>query len=392
MPPFSARSRFDLRKNVLSLAIEQARASGAVVLDLTVGNPTEVGFASPSRVARALARRASSRYDPAAFGLTTARRQVRAHLAERGTDVPLERVLLTASTSEAYGFLFELLCDPSDDVLVGLPGYPLLDHLARLHDVRLTPYRLAYDGTWHVDHASLEQAISERTRAIVLVHPNNPTGSFVSRADMARIETLAASRGLAIVSDEVFYDYRYPGSGVGPDGPADSAARLRHALSFALGGLSKSAGLPQMKLGWIVLGGPDALVSEAIARLEVITDASLSVGAPVQHALPALLRSGARTRARISKRVIENRARVAEAVAGTSITLLSSEGGWYAVLRVPATQTDEAWALELLREESVLVQPGYLFDFATDGHLVLSLLCRPDLMREALVRLVRRIG
>ncbi|MCC7537796.1 MAG: pyridoxal phosphate-dependent aminotransferase, partial [Deltaproteobacteria bacterium] len=337
------------------------------------------------------------------FGLPAARRAVRDHLASRGTEAPVERVVLTASTSEAYGFLFELLCDPGDEVLVGLPGYPLLDHLAQLHDVRLAPFRLRYDGRWHIDFHTLESALSHRTRAIVLVHPNNPTGSFVSRADLERIESLAAERGLAIVSDEVFFDYAYcaAGGGLGspsatpsrdsPDSPARSVATVRNALSFVLGGLSKSAALPQMKLGWIVLAGPERLVDEALARLEVIADAALSVGAPVQHALPVLLRRAAQTRWRALQRVLDNRARATALVAGTATTLLHAEGGWYAVLRVPTTKTDEAWALELLREDGVLVQPGYLFDFEADGHLVVSLLCRRAVLAEGMSRLVARI-
>lgn len=387
----SARSRFDLHENALSRATSEAQQSGARLLDLTASNPTEVGFASPTHVRRALARGEAARYDPQSFGLDSARLHVRDHLARSGVELPVERVVLTASTSEAYGFLFQLLCDPGDEVLVALPGYPLLDHLARLHDVHIVPFRLAYDGRWHVAFDTLESALTQRTRAIVVVHPNNPTGSFVSAPDMERIERIATRHGLAIVSDEVFIDYGYPRSHDVPEPPAPSAATLRDALSFALGGLSKSAALPQMKLGWMAIGGPDSLVGEALSRLEVITDASLSVGAPVQHALPWLLRRATRTRARVVERVLRNRALLLQSVAGTSSTVLHAEGGWYAVIRAPATRTDESWALELLRRDGVLVQPGYLFDFEADGHLVVSLICRPAVFAEGIARVIARI-
>lgn len=388
---FSSRSRFDRHENALARATADCRASGTRLLDLTASNPTEVGFASATHVRRALGRSESSRYEPQSFGLDSARSEVHASLRKSGIALGVERIVLTASTSEAYGFLFQLLCDPGDEVLVGLPGYPLLDHLAQLHDVRLSPFRWAYDGRWHVALETLRAAITARTRAIVIVHPNNPTGSYVSASDMAAIEAMAAEHRIAIVSDEVFFDYAYPRSAADSEPPAPSAATLTRALSFALGGLSKSAALPQMKLGWIAIGGPDPLVAEALARLEIITDAALSVGAPVQHALPALLRRAPATRARILDRVLHNRATLLDAARDRPLTVLRAEGGWYAVLRVPTTRTDESWALELLQRDAVLVQPGYLFDFDSDGHLVVSLLCRPGVFTEGVSRLVARI-
>ncbi len=355
-----------------------ARAAQRPLVDLTVSNPTEVGFALSRRALRALAAPAAARYDPQPLGLAAARGAV----AQR-VRAPAERILLTASTSEAYAFLFKLLCDPADEVLVPAPGYPLLDHLAALELVRLRHYKLHYDGGWHVDHASLAEALGPRTRAIVLVHPGNPTGAFVSRADLERIESVALERGLAIVRDEVFADYAYEAR---PPG-----AKPR-ALTFALGGLSKSAGLPQMKLGWMVVAGPPQLATAALERLEVIGDAFLSVGTPVQHALPVLLAEGERLRNRILRRVLRNRAHLARTFRGSPASLLESAAGWYAVLQLPKTRSDEAWALDLLERDGVLVQPGFLFDFDAEGFLVLSLLPRPAEFDRGIALAAERLG
>ncbi|MEO8797127.1 MAG: pyridoxal phosphate-dependent aminotransferase, partial [Polyangiaceae bacterium] len=276
------------------------------------------------------------------------------------------------------------LCDPGDDVAICTPSYPLFEHLAQLEGVAVRPYRLAYDGAWHVDLDSLKHAIGPQTRAIVVVHPNNPTGSFLSKAEL----TAMAATGLPIISDEVFANYTL----------FEDASRVRTAreaedtLVFALGGLSKAAGLPQMKLGWTAVGGPKARVDEAMARLELIADTFLSVGAPVQHALPALLAVGALTADAIRSRTRANLATLDRAIdSGSPITRLRVDGGWYATLRLPRTKTEEEWVLELLAE-GVLVHPGAFFDFESEAYVVVSLLTPEPALAEGVARLVAHVA
>jgi alanine-synthesizing transaminase len=379
----SLRSNFDLAPNALSVALARARAEGRIVLDLTESNPTHAGIPYDERaILEALSGRAALAYEPAPFGLPHARDAV---ARELGVDPA--RVVLTASTSEAYSFLFKLLCDPGDEVLVPRPSYPLFDHLARLEGVAPSPYRLAYDGAWHVDLDSLRRRAARAwARAVVVVAPNNPTGSYLSRAELAAIAEL----GLPIVSDEVFA--RYP--------LREGAARATTAIDargaplvFSLGGLSKLAALPQMKLGWIVVGGDDATrVTQALSRLEVIADAFLSVGAPVQHALPALLASRGVAEGAIVARTRRNLAALRAAVAGSTVTLLDVEGGWYATLRLPGTRTEEEWVRALLDADGVYVHPGHFFDFESEPHVVVSLLTPEQPLREGARRIVERAG
>jgi aspartate/methionine/tyrosine aminotransferase len=362
---FSARTDLDRTTHELASALAKRRGSGAEVLDLTESNPTRAQIPYAARdILQALARPEALVYEPEPFGLHAAREHV---AREAGVDA--SRIVLTASTSEAYAFVFKLLCDPGDDVLVPQPSYPLFDMLARFESVRLVPYRLAYDGAWHVDLDSVRRAIGARTRAILVVHPNNPTGSFLSRAEL---DALAAT-GLPIVSDEVFASYGFSAS---PDPRrADSAALARGAsLVFALGGLSKLAALPQMKLAWMALGGEPSRVSEAMARLELVADAFLSVSTPVQHALPGVLASRARAADAIRARTKENLAKLEAMTAGSAATLLRVEGGWYATLRLPATKSEHAWALEVLEQDGVYVHPGSFFGFESEPFVVLSLL------------------
>jgi hypothetical protein len=289
-------------------------------------------------------------------------------------------VILTASTSEAYGYLLKLLCDPTDRLLVPAPGYPLLDSLARLESVELERFRYAYDGRWHLDKRSLSEAAArERVRAVVLVHPNNPTGAFVSRADFAA----ASSLGLPVVSDEVFGAYRWIDD---PDRPATLFENDGVTLLFRLDGLSKFAVLPQLKIAWAVLGGPAALVRDALARLEHIADTYLSPSVPVQLALPALLAEAPAMRERVRSRCRTNLTAIADACAGTALTLLPPEGGWTAVLRLPAIHDDETWSLLLLEQAGVLTHPGYFYDFTDGAFLVLSLLTDPATLATGIER------
>jgi alanine-synthesizing transaminase len=377
---FSSRTRWDLRPNRLAEALARKRAAGVPVLDLTESNPTRAGLPYPEDLLDALASAPSRRYEPAPFGLADARAAVAEDFARRGCAVDADRVWLTASTSEAYSFLFKLLADPGDDVLVPRPGYPLFDFLAPLESVALRSYALAYDGSWHLDLAALRAAVGPRTRAIVVVSPHNPTGAFLKRDELRALHELCTERELALVCDEVFADYR-----LGPHGGlATSAAREGAALSFVLGGLSKSCALPQLKLAWTAVLGPAPRAREALARLEVIADSYLSVSTPVQVALPALLARRAELQSPILDRLRRNLDLLRAGLSGAAATLLPPEGGWYAVLRVPATLPEEERVTRLLDERSVLVHPGFFFDFPDEAFLVLSLLTPPEVLAAAL--------
>jgi aspartate/methionine/tyrosine aminotransferase len=372
---FSSRTRWDRAPNRLARLVEERRAAGAPLLDLTASNPTAAGLRAPADVLALLADPRSAEYSPDPRGLESAREAVSADFARRGHRVDPGRIVLSASTSEAYAWLFKLLCEPGDEVLVPRPSYPLFDFLAGLESIATRPYALAYDGAWHVDLAALEEAVTPRTRAVVLVNPNNPTGSFCSRVEADRIQMLCARRGLALVSDEVFADFAF-----GPD-PArvSSFSEDGPALAFSMGGLSKSCGLPQLKLGWTAVSGPPVLRDEALARLEILADTYLSVGTPVQVAAPRLLERLPELQAPIAARVRRNREALARAIGSSSTaTLLRVEGGWSAVLQVPATHSEEDRAARLVEEHGVVVHPGFFFDFPREAYLVLSLLAPPE--------------
>jgi aspartate/methionine/tyrosine aminotransferase len=367
---FSSRSAVDLSPNALAVALAKARGSRSL-LDLTESNPTRAGISyDEEAIFSSLATRASLLYEPSPFGLAPAREAVARDLSVHGVPVDASQVVLTASTSEAYAFAFKLLCDPGDEVLVPRPSYPLFEHLARIEAVRAVPYRLAYDGAWHVDLPSARAAVSPRTRAIIVVSPNNPTGSYLKSAELAELAAL----GLPIVSDEVFARYPLRDDPTRAVSALDAAGRDGAPLVIALGGLSKLAALPQAKLAWMVVGGDPARASEALGRLEVIADAFLSVGTPVQHALPALLSSRHVAEEAIRRRTRENLAWLTAAVNGSAVSRLDAEGGWYATLRLPRTRDEEAWALAVLEEDGVHVHPGHFFDFEDEAYVVVSLL------------------
>ena len=382
---FSDRTRFDLRPNRLAARLAERRAAGAPLIDLTQSNPTRAGLLADGALLAPLASDAARRYDPVPFGLPEARAAVARDFEERGYPLEPERVLLHASTSEAYGFLFKLLCNPGDEVLVPRPGYPLFDFLAGLESVRVRSYALAYDGEWHLDLGALAAALTPRTRAIVAVSPGNPTGAYLKSQELAALESLCAEREIALVADEVFADFALRAD----EHRAASVARDSPALAFALGGLSKSCGLPQLKLAWTAVVGPEPLRREALARLEVVADSYLAVGTPVQVAAPALLARKAELQAPIRDRVAINLAALRAALAAQGpATLLEPEGGWSAVLRVPATSSEEERVLRLLDERDVLVHPGYFFDFPSEAYLVLSLLPPPSEFAEGVSRVL----
>jgi hypothetical protein len=376
---FSQRSAFARVPNRLEQARQAAHAAGREVLDLTESNPTNADLPPSELALRALLHPDAGSYRPDPFGLSSAREAVSAYLREQGTAVPADRIVLTASTSEAYAFLFKLLCDPGDDVLVPAPSYPLFEHLAQLEAVHARSYRLHYDGRWHLPAGSLAPLRGPRTRAVLTVHPNNPTGSYLKHDELAQLAAL----GLPIVSDEVFAGYP-----LGEDRErAGSAWGATPLLTFALHGLSKLAGLPQLKLAWMCVSGPDAQVREALARLELIADSFLSVSTPVQLALPAILDAHAGLTDAIRARLRANLAQLKQQLAGSAATVLHVEGGWYAIVRLPALLDDEGWALALLERHDVLVQPGYFYELASGPYVVISLLTPEPILATGAARL-----
>jgi alanine-synthesizing transaminase len=386
-PPFSSRLHWDLRPNRLAQALDAKHRAGAKVLDVTESNPTRAGLAYPSdEILGAFADARSLVYEPKPAGLQAAREAVAGHYGARGQAVEPSRILLTSSSSESYAWLFKLLADPGDEVLVPRPSYPLFEFLAQMESVRVTHYPLVYHDGWSIDTEALATAISGRTRAIVLVNPNNPTGSFVKRCELDVLVPLCAEQGIALVSDEVFADYAF-----GLDAErVPSLAQVDEALAFCLSGLSKIAGLPQMKLGWITIGGPAVLRAQATERLELIADTYLSVGTPVQHALPKLLAAGENVREQIAHRVRENLQYLRTTIGNHSpAQILRVEGGWYATLRIPRTKSEEEWCLDLLEHQDVLVQPGFFYDFESEAYLVLSLLTEGQTFQEGVQRIVR---
>ncbi len=377
---FSARFHWDLRPNRLTQLLQEKRRAGAAVLDLTESNPTHAALEYPPAIAAALASPAILRYDPAPAGLTAAREAVARYYAARGAAIDPGRILLTASTSEAYAYLFKLLANPGEEVLVPQPSYPLFEFLAGMENVEVRHYPLLYHGEWSIDRDGLSRALTPRTRAIVVVNPNNPTGSYLKRGELEFL----SSAGLPLISDEVFSDYAFA-----PD-PARVpavAASDGPGLRFSMSGLSKISGLPQMKLGWIAVGGEEALRREAMEKLEWIADTYLSVGTPVQTAAAALLDAGETVQRQIRDRTARNLAHLRDAMSGTRASVLAVEGGWYATLQMPRVRSEEEWAIDLLSAADVLVQPGFFYDFAAEAFLVVSLLTPEAVFSEGIARL-----
>jgi len=383
---FSKRTNWNLEENAYTLAVRRAREAGKRVLDLTASNPTTCGFQyDEAAILAALRDPAALTYEPEPKGMPAARAAVARYYREQGgVAVDPERLVLTTGTSEAYSFLFRLLCEPGDEVLIAHPSYPLFDFLATIQDVTLRPFQFVYDHGWQIDFHSLRQTIGTRARAIVLVHPNNPTGHFAGAAEAEQLNAICAERGLALIVDEVFLDYELSAAKGGGKRHGTFAANAA-ALTFVLNGLSKIAALPQMKLGWIAASGPGDAVREAMARLEVIADTYLSLNAPLQHALPSLLAQRGAMQKQILARVEANLAELdAQLARQESVSRLLVEGGWYAVLRVPAVQSDEELAVRLLEERGVQVHPGHFYDFADGGYLVISLLTPGEDFREGI--------
>jgi alanine-synthesizing transaminase len=372
---FSQRTNWKLIRNKYTQAVEEMRAAGEQFVDLTVSNPTQCGFRyDAERILGAFQNPKALTYDPEAKGLLRAREKVAQYYKEdHGITVDPESVLLTTSTSEAYSYVFRLLCNAHDEILVPKPSYPLIDFLGDLQDISLIPYTLEYAHGWFVDFDSLIRALTPRTRAVLLVHPNNPTGSYVHQEERNRLNELCRERGLALIVDEVFLDYGLT------DARQESFMGNRECLTFTMSGLSKIAALPQMKIAWVTTSGPETQRKPALERLEIIADTYLSLNSPTQWAFATLLEQRRSLRPQVLERVRENWTRLRAAVTKESACeLLELEGGWYAVLRNRDDRADEELAIEILQKTHTLIHPGHFFDFAADGYIVLSLITPMD--------------
>jgi alanine-synthesizing transaminase len=367
---FADRTNWKFDANRLSEALAKRRHAGQPILDLTASNPTTCGFQyHGGATLRALSNSKALVYDPEPRGLVPARRSVADYYASHNARVAVDDIFLTTSTSEAYSFVFRTLCNPGDEILIPEPSYPLFAFLAGIQDVKLVPYPLIYDHGWQMDLHSLERAVTDRSRAVIVVHPNNPTGHFAKPNEIAKLNQICGDRQLAIIADEVFLDFSLTQAS-----PATFAANAA-ALTFTMSGISKICGLPQMKVAWLVVSGPEGLKARAIERLEVIADAYLSVNAPVQYALPTFLDQGHEFQKQLTARVRKNLSELDRQLGSQqACTRLEVEAGWYAVLRIPATRSDEDFALFLLDSEGVYTHPGHFYDFSADGFLVVSLI------------------
>jgi alanine-synthesizing transaminase len=386
---FSNRTNWKLTRNRLTEALDEVRSSVALVLDLTISNPTRAGLHyETAHLLQALSSPQAMDYDPQPKGLPSAREAVADYYqTQHRIHLDSERLILTTSTSEGYSFVLRLLCNPGDELLVPKPSYPLFEFLADLQDVKLVPYPLIYDHGWQMDFPSLLKVVTEHTRGVVVVHPNNPTGSYVHAPERESLNRFCREHGLALIADEVFLDYAHDQS------PRQSFAANQDVLTFTLSGVSKISALPQMKVAWIATSGPAAEVEPALARLEVVADTFLSMNAPIQWAVPALLEQRKTVQPQLLERVLANLTELDHQLAAQkTCQRLSVEAGWYAVLRVPVTQTDEELAVNLLRQKYVLLHPGHFYDFPSDGYLVLSLITEKAEFAEAVQRVLEFVN
>lgn len=383
---FAERANWNLKPNRLTEALERHKASGKKLFDLSASNPTECGFRYDApAIMRSLCTPASLQYHPDPRGLKSAREAVRDYYEARGESVSIDGLILTASTSEAYSFIFRLLCNPGDELLIPTPSYPLFDFLADVNDVKLVRYPLFYDHGWHIDLHALKQAITPRTRGIILVHPNNPTGHYTKVEETAQLNEICAANQMAIIADEVFLDFSFVEK-------QRSFVANSAALTFTMSGISKISGLPQMKFAWLAVNGPEERKREALARLEMIADTYLSLNAPIQLASPVLLQQRTQFQQQLMERVSRNLSHLdAQLAQFPKVSRLAVEGGWYAVLRIPATRPDEELAIELLEKYSVYLHPGHFYDFPGDGYLVVSLITPEQDFQEGLHRMLSAI-
>ena len=392
---FSSRSQWNLQATRYAETLQALRTGSAPFFDLTISNPTTCGFQYDSvGILRELGRPECLEYSPDPRGLLQARAAVAQYYAEvAAAHVSSAQIFLTTSTSEAYSYLFRLHCDPGAEVLIAQPSYPLFEYLADLDDVRLIRCPLFYDHGWHLDLAALEARITPRTRGLILVHPNNPTGHYTSQQEREALERICLLHGLALIVDEVFLEYALDPSAISAGGIGSFASGEHPVLTYVLSGLSKAAGLPQMKAAWLAVMGPDDSRREASARLEVIADTFLSMNAPVQQAMPYMLASRRGVQRQILSRVRENLLALDRCLqSAPALSRLEMQGGWYAVLRVPSLLGGEELAIRLMQEQRVVVHPGYFYGFHGDGWIVVSLLPSTEEFLEGTMRLARFFG
>jgi len=384
---FAHRTKWNLAPNRLSEVLASHRASGQPVIDLASSNPTNVGLVYDGEaIVGALRHPDILNYEPEPQGLQVARYAVAEYYSRRTLGIPIDDILLTTGTSEAYSFIFRTLCNPGDEILVPAPSYPLFDFLADIQDVKLSPYPLLYDHGWQIDFHALTQAITACSRGVIVVNPNNPTGHFTKASELGELNAICATQDMALIADEVFLDFALQ------ERPPLSFATNGEVLTFTLSGLSKICGLPQMKMAWIVASGPEALKCEAMGRLDVIADTYLSMNAPVQLATPVFLQQRQSFQAQLMARVRANLAELDRQLAAQhACSRMGMEGGWYAVLRIPATQSDEEFAIRLLTTHSVYVHPGHFYNFPGEGYLVASLIGPLQEFAEGIKRLLRML-
>ncbi|HEY6184814.1 MAG TPA: pyridoxal phosphate-dependent aminotransferase [Terriglobales bacterium] len=382
---FSRRTDWKLTHNRFTEAQLEIEKNGRKLLDLAVSNPTRVGVEHDRQILQSLLNPEAMDYDPQPKGLLSARKAVANYYREqyKGIHFDPESLILTTSTSEGYSYVFRLLCNPEDEILVPKPSYPLFEFLADLQDVKLVPYPLIYDHGWQIDFPSLEKAVNSRTRAVVIVHPNNPTGSYANQNEQSSLNKFCNEHGLALIVDEVFLDYAH-------DGIRRLTFAANHqALTFTLSGLSKISAWPQMKLAWIAASGPAEQLHAAMQRMEVIADTYLSVNAPIQLAVPVFLEQRKKVQPFLLRHIQTNLMELDRLLASQkSCARLNVEGGWYAVLRVPVTQSDEDLAIAIMKNLSVLVHPGHFYDFSRDGYLVVSLITESKQFSEGVKRIL----
>jgi alanine-synthesizing transaminase len=385
---FSSRTQWNTIPNRLSDLIAAKRLSGEILMDLTESNPTSCEFSYPGKeILAALAQPSSLTYQPEPRGLLRARTAIADYYTTRGVTVLPEHLVLTASTSEAYSFLFKLLCNAGDEVIIPQPSYPLLEYLCQLNDVVLRHYRLAYDGEWHIDFESLQSAFTGFTRALILVHPNNPTGSYLKQTEFDRVCAIASEHQCAIIADEVFQPYS-----LSPDvHRATILAPRSSGMLFSLNGISKLLGLPQLKLSWIVVNGNPQQTGEALGRLDIIADTFLSVNTPIQAAIPDLLSYASDIGHQIRLRIQTNYKLLQNIFSHSSTSVFQAEGGWYAILRLPQILSDDQWAENILTSQNIIVQPGHYYGIEQKSCIVLSLLPVLDLFEDALIKIRRFI-
>jgi len=394
---FSKRTEWELTSNKLMSCLEKVRGEDEKIIDLTESNPTHCDFEYPQeRILEGFLNPKNMDYRPSAQGLLDARQAICRCYWDRGYEIKPEQIFVTSSTSEAYSFLFRLLTNPGDHVLFPRPSYPLFEFLVDLNDIDMDTYPLIYNKnesqdkhTWQIDFDRFRAAFYPNTKAVVLVNPNNPTGSFIKRDELSAIAEFCMDKNMSIISDEVFWDYSLSEN----NHEFISAVDNKKCLTFVLGGVSKCLALPQMKVSWIILNGPEELVKEAYNRLEVIADTYLSVNTPAQNALQQWLTLHSMIKGEVVKRLEANYAFVKEAIQKTpSCSCLNAEGGWYVIVKLPNCYSEEHWAMELLTKEHVFVHPGYFFDFYDEPYIVLSLLTPEAEFKEGVGRIINRVA